>query len=469
MQMWPSCVCWTELANTWNWKWPGECRKTLCARSASVRVKGWLADYSSMAHHCEVRTAAVALHLHEQPIGVWFLIRQRRKPFTQSELDLLSTFADYASIAVERSWLLHSIVRETHASKALLEASANGIMVVNHRRQVIDMNPALERLTGWTLRQARGQLCCDVVGCPQVDEAGALGSPRCPLKAGPQGPDKDFLEYEIRTREGRLIPVEASYGLIRDEEGYLNRAVLVFRDISRQEELKRLRTEIVANVSHELRTPLSLIKGYATTLLSPDVALDEANTRRFLRNVIVSADRLSRMIDDLLWATRLETKQLGLRPQTFDLEQVITQVLAWLQPHAAGHPLVADLPGDGLEVWADPNRVEQVLVNLLTNAVKYSDSASTITVQGRRLWDPVRVVVHVTDEGMGIAPEHLPHVFDRFFLPDTSREGVGLGLYICRELIQAMGGEIWAVSEVGQGSTFSFTLPVEVEATSPSL
>lgn len=407
---------------------------------------------------------AVALHLHRQPIGVWFLIRRRRQPFTENELTLLSTFADYASVAVERSWLLDTIVREKHESEAVVQASASGIMVVDSAGRVVDLNPALERLTGWTSRAARGQPCCDVVGCRPVEKGDGGELSTCPLQIGVRGRDRAFLRYQIQTREGRLIPVEASYGLIRDDQGGLARVVMVFRDISRQEERNRQRAEIVANVSHELRTPLALIKGYASTLLSPGVTLDEASTRRFLNNVSTAADRLGRMIDDLLCASRLDMKQLKLRLQRFDLNRIVSQVLTWLRPHAGQRHLIADLSDDELWVWADPDRVEQVLVNLLTNAVKYSPPDSTITIQIRQLGDPPRAMVHVADEGPGIAPEHLPRVFDRFYLTETSKKGVGLGLYICRELVQAMGGEIWVVSEVGQGSTFSFTLPVEATA-----
>jgi PAS domain S-box-containing protein len=407
--------------------------------------------------------AAVALHMHQQPIGVWFLIRQRRLPFTDDDLAFLSTFADYASVAVERSWLLHTIVREKHESEAVLQASANGILVVDGRGWVVDMNPAMERLTGWRLREARGQPCCDVVGCQLAGGGEAAEIPVCPLRLGAQGPERAFLEYQIRTRDGRPIPVEASYGLIRDDEGELTRAVVVFRDITHQEELNRLRAEIVANVSHELRTPLALIKGYATTLLSPEVVLDEEEARRFLGNVSIAADRLGRMIDDLLCASRLETDQLSLQLQRFDLGSVVCRLLAWFQPHAEGCQLVSDLPEDELWVWADPNRLEQVLVNLLTNAVRYSLPDSAVTIRARSLGEPPRVVVHVIDEGTGIAPEHLPRIFDRFYLAERGKQGVGLGLYICKGLVEAMGGEIWAVSEVGQGSTFSFTLPAEAD------
>jgi PAS domain S-box-containing protein len=404
----------------------------------------------------------VALQLHSQPIGVWFLMRTRPEPFTQEDLELLSSLADYASVAVKQSWLLNAIVREKHESEAVLQASANGILVVDRQGFIVEMNSALERLIGWKQRDARGRLCCDVVGCALNAESRTADSPVCPLEIANRGQDKVFLEYQLQTRHGEQIPVEVSYGLIRDQEGELSRIVMVFRDISRQKAMEHQRAEIVANASHELRTPLALIKGYATTLLRPDIALDEEETRRFLNNVSISADRLSRMIDDLLYASRLELNQLELHPCKFDLGKKTQQVLAWIQPYAKNRLLVADMVPDPMEVWADPDRVEQVLVNLLSNAIKYSPPQSTIIVQGRVLGDPRQAIIHVIDEGVGIAPEHLSHIFERFYVAETSKQGVGLGLYICKKLVKAMSGEIWAISELGRGSTFSFSLPVDV-------
>ncbi|MGD8474599.1 MAG: ATP-binding protein [Anaerolineae bacterium] len=409
--------------------------------------------------------AAVALHLHKQPIGVWFMIRKRRQPFTDQDLAFLSAFADYASLGVERSMLRYTIVREKHESETLLQASANGILVMDGRGSVIDMNPAMERLTGWTLRQARGEPCSDVVGCQYAGQTGTPEAANCPLLHS-DARDRGFLEYQLRARDGRIIPVEASYGLIRDEDGKLDRLIMVFRDITHQKELDRLRAELVANVSHELRTPLALIKGYASTLLRPQVVLDETETRRFLENASFAADRLGRMIDDLLCASRLDMDQLRLEPKQFDLSPVVQRVVAWFEPHAQDRDLVVGLPEGELLVWADPDRVEQVLVNLLTNAAKYSGPGSTITVQSQLVGEPPSAVVHVSDQGVGIAAEHLSHVFDRFYLVEESTDGVGLGLYICKGLVEAMGGRIWVISEVGVGSTFSFTLPVGVPVSS---
>ena len=403
---------------------------------------------------------AVPLQMHQQPIGVWFMIRRERKPFSDQDLSLLSSFADSASTAVERNALLYAVVREKHESETVIQASAHGILVVDGRGWVVNMNPALERLTGWTLREARGQPCCDIVGCQfGHDRHDAADASICPLHAEQYGDDRAFLEYQLTTREGQRIPVETSYGLIRDDDGELTRIVMVFRDISHQRELNRMRAELIANVSHELRTPLSLIKGYATTLLSPDVTLDEAETRRFLNNVSVAADHLGRMIDDLLCASRIETQQLGLQLQYFDLGAIVKKTLQWFRPHAGECELAADLPTQPLQVYADPDRVEQVLVNLLSNAVKYSPGGGRVTVQVRQVGDPPFAAIHVVDEGQGIAQEHLPQIFDRYYLTEDSQQGIGLGLYICQGLVEAMGGQIWVASELGKGSIFSFSLP----------
>jgi PAS domain S-box-containing protein len=381
----------------------------------------------------------------------------------------LSSFADCASAAVERKALLHAVVREKHESETVIQASAHGILVVDGRGWIVNMNPALERLTGWTLHEARGQPCCDIVGCQFAQGGGDDDAAHivCPLEIGRFGDERAFLEYQLTTRDGQQIPVETSYGLIRSDDGELSRVVMVFRDITHQRELHRMRAELIANVSHELRTPLSLIKGYATTLLSPDVTLEEPEARRFLNNVSVAADHLGRMIDDLLCASRLETQQLSLQLRGFDLGETIQNTLVWFQPHAGECDLVADLPVQGLQVYADPDRVEQVLVNLLSNAVKYSPQGGRVIVRARQGGDPPVIVIHVMDEGQGIAQEHLPRIFDRYYLTEDSQRGIGLGLYICRGLVEAMGGRIWVASEIGRGSTFSFSLPAE-EIASPS-
>jgi K+-sensing histidine kinase KdpD len=226
-------------------------------------------------------------------------------------------------------------------------------------------------------------------------------------------------------------------------------------------ELDRLRSELVSNVSHELRTPLGLIKVFSTTLLSEDVQLDREVELECLRNIEDEADRLERIVDNLLDLSRVQSEYLELSKQSTDLGQLARNVAEAMAVHLTGHDLVFDLPERPLTALVDARRMEQVLRNLLSNASKYAPAGGTITIHGSR--NRYQVLVGVSDEGIGISPEHLESIFERFFRVDNevTRQvsGAGLGLAVCQGIVKAHGGRIWAESTPGAGSTFYFSLP----------
>ncbi len=226
-------------------------------------------------------------------------------------------------------------------------------------------------------------------------------------------------------------------------------------------ELDALRTEFLANVSHELRTPLAVIKGSASSLLQPDVSFDEQTWREFLLSIDRDADRLSRLVEDLLMMSRLESGALEVKKEKHSLAQVVGSVKDRLDSLASRHRLEINIPGDIPPVVVDDGRIGEVLTNLVENAVKYSDEGTRITIEASP--DHGKVIVSVADEGIGIPPELHHKVFDRFFQVENrkkgNRMGTGLGLTICRGIIEAHGGKIWVESEVDKGAKFSFTLP----------
>jgi two-component system phosphate regulon sensor histidine kinase PhoR len=237
--------------------------------------------------------------------------------------------------------------------------------------------------------------------------------------------------------------------------------VLVFHDLTRLKQLESARQEFVANVSHELRTPLSLIKGYVETLLdgarnNPEVAT------RFLQTIDRNAERLRLLIEDLLAISELEAGRVRLNLQTLALRLVVTKVLEDFQRRSAGQSMTLVNQAPDLAVHADPSRLEQVLGNIVDNAIKYGRTGGTVTVAGRAL-DGGQVEVSIQDDGPGIPPESLERVFERFYRVDKARSreqgGTGLGLAIVKHLIQCHGGRVWATSEPGHGATFYFTLP----------
>jgi K+-sensing histidine kinase KdpD/HAMP domain-containing protein len=227
-------------------------------------------------------------------------------------------------------------------------------------------------------------------------------------------------------------------------------------------ELDGLKSELLSTVSHELRTPLASIKGYAGTLLRTDVAWDEETRREFLQIIDEESDRLGELIEDLLQMSQIEAGVLRVDLRSIRLPRVVHRVVKKARANANNHQFVVNIPPDFPEVRADLRRVEQVLRNLVENAVKYSPEGGTVTVRGDA--DGNEATVSVSDEGIGIAPEDLARVFDRFYRADGTAVrkagGTGLGLSICRGIVEMHGGRITAESLPGVGSTFRFTLPL---------
>ena len=227
-------------------------------------------------------------------------------------------------------------------------------------------------------------------------------------------------------------------------------------------ELDRLRSELVANVSHELRTPLGLIKLLCSNLLREDVRFPEAERREFLGEIEEESDKLERIVGNLLDISRIQNGRLQLDKQPMNLRELIERVITSTTTLDTAHRFAQDLPSTPFVAIVDAKRIEQVLSNLLNNAIKYSPPGGTITVRGIREGD--QLLIQVSDQGIGIAQSDLARIFERFYRADneTTRRvgGVGLGLAICREIVEAHGGSIWAESTQNVGSTFSFILPL---------
>lgn len=226
-------------------------------------------------------------------------------------------------------------------------------------------------------------------------------------------------------------------------------------------ELDILRTELLANVSHELRTPLAAVKGFASSLLQKDIQFDEETRQSFIQTIDSEADRLGRMIEDLLLMSKIEAGAYKARKEIYDMAEIISTIKDRLYNIAIKHHLRIALPDQLPQISVDGPRIGEVISNLVENAVKYSPEGSEIVI-GFELLDGL-VVTHVQDHGSGIPPEYLPMVFDRFNQlagKNGQRKGSGLGLCICRGIIESHGGKIWVESEAGQGTLFRFTLPV---------
>ncbi len=224
----------------------------------------------------------------------------------------------------------------------------------------------------------------------------------------------------------------------------------------------KMKTEILFMVSHELRTPLASIKGFASTLLQPDVRWSEEEQRDFIQEIDRQADLLTRLVSDLLDMSYIDAGLLNLNEAEHKLDNVLESASDTLNKITENHKLKVKIPAELPPVLVDPGRITQVLINLIENAVKYSAQGSQITIEARLADD--KVITTVTDKGIGIPSELLDKVFDRFYQAESitagAKNGTGLGLSICRGIVKAHGGRLWVRSKKGHGSKFSFSLPL---------
>ncbi|MDO8490865.1 MAG: ATP-binding protein [Dehalococcoidia bacterium] len=288
-----------------------------------------------------------------------------------------------------------------------------------------------------------------MVATPIVFDEHFLGA----LLVGPiQRTSLDNIQTE--TLRGICRQLGAGIQNIRVEEG--------IKKLESKLNSEMIRSQLLSMVSHELRTPLTSIKGYATTLLRYYDKLPDAERIEFIRYIGEASDRLNALLDDLLDTSKLEAGMIVMEKTPLNMAEVIQRSVAEFQRRGTSHELVLDLACDLPEVVADGRRIHQVLSNLLDNAIKYCPVRDRITVKCSRQGNSLQV--SVSDHGPGIPPEHLSRIFEPFYQveqsPAKGKGGVGLGLAICQRLVEAHHGRIWAESEPGKGSTFSFTLPL---------
>lgn len=240
-------------------------------------------------------------------------------------------------------------------------------------------------------------------------------------------------------------------------------ALFVLHDITRQKRLELIRKEFVANVSHELRTPLSVIKGYVETLVDGHHEMELSDRSRFLNTIHRHTERLNSLLEDLLTLSRLESINPGLQRESTSLSSLIDGIMDDYRsrPAAAAHRLTCEIDPAIEKLLLDPLKLTQVFENLLDNALKYTPAGSTIAVTARRRTDEIEIKIE--DTGLGIPPEDLPHIFERFYRVDKGRSrdkgGTGLGLSIVKHIIQLHGGRVRAESKLGQGTSFILSLP----------
>ncbi|HZR21482.1 MAG TPA: ATP-binding protein [Verrucomicrobiae bacterium] len=340
--------------------------------------------------------------------------------------------------------------QQQQQQEALFDSMAEGLLLLDDSGRVQLANRACIRLFGITT-DIRSRTIMEALRLHELTEVVEV-----------LGTEKQVLGRELKLSRPSELWLQVNGAALFDIQGRRYGTILVFHDLTRLKQLERTRQEFVANVSHELRTPLSLIKGYVETLLEGAKDNPEV-TAKFLQTIDRNAERLRLLIEDLLTISELESGRVQLNLQSVSLRALSEKVLGDFKSPAATKQmkLIDAIPE--LSVRADSARLEQVLCNLVDNAIKYGRLNGTVTLHTRPL-GPDQVEVSVEDDGPGIPPESLERIFERFYRVDKARSreqgGTGLGLSIVKHIILGHGGRVWAKSELGRGASFYFTLPL---------
>jgi len=348
---------------------------------------------------------------------------------------------------------IEDLEREQAKITAILDAMVEGVIAVDGQEHILLMNERARAMFGLGSGRGEGKPFLEVIRNSDLHEIF-----RGLLEASPVS-----REVVLSSPAPRILGINAvRLGLAGERAGM----VMVLHDVTALRQLERVRTEFVANVSHELRTPLTAIQGYLETLLSG--ALEEReNARRFLEIVLRHSERLGRLLNDLTDLSNIELGKVTLRRELVRVAEVVASVLAIIGPRAARTrvAVTAEIPAVLPAVPADRDRLAQVLINLVDNAVKYTPEGGSVTVTARERGDGT-IEVAVTDTGIGIPPADLPRITERFYRVDKARSrelgGTGLGLAIVKHLVVAHGGDLRIESEPERGTTVRFTLPIEI-------
>ncbi len=443
------------------------------------RDRRWVRSSSGSREH---RSAVVApLLVAEDVIGVLMVFSRTESYFSADGLNLVKAIASQVAVAINNAHLyelirdqaerLGSMLRreqeEASRSQAILEAVADGVLVTGPDNRIDFVNSSVERILGVEAGQVLGHSLDESEGL--FGEAGSTWMEtirRWSTVPGAYEPGDSYAE-QLELGDNRIALVHLAPVILQND--FLG-TVSIFRDITHEVEVDRLKSEFVATVSHELRTPMTAIKGYVEILLMGAAGAINENQSHFLDIVKNNIDRLNVLVSDLLDISRIEAGRVILSPQALDIRELAQDALGEIERRSSEDKkpmtLSVETPRSLPRVLGDPERVRQILLNLLDNSYHYTPQGGMVTVHARTLAGHGEVQVDIIDNGVGIARGDQDRVFERFHRGEhpfvLATPGTGLGLAIVKQLVEMHKGRIWMKSEgvPGEGTTFSFTLPI---------
>lgn len=379
--------------------------------------------------------------------GVLAVYSREPRAWRDDEVQSLVALAGTASASVANAELYQRVAEEKERSEAILAHIADGIVAVDREDRIVLWNAMAEQITGVPASEALGRRVLEVL---QRDLAGDVA----------ETPGERQVSI---LRGGKEVWLSLTEAVMLDPAGAVAGRIFAFRDVSSERVVEQMKSDFVSTVSHELRTPLTSIYGFAETLMRSDVAFSDEERATFLGYIVSESERLIGIVDDLLNIARLEAGTLGLSLAATDVGEVARESLARVEDASPnGHRFEVDVDPGVLIVQADREKLAQIFLNLVDNAVKFSPEGGAIRIAARRRADTAEI--SITDEGMGIARADQQRIFTKFFkserVAQSGVQGTGLGLFLARGLLAAMGGRIWVESQEGLGASFTFELPL---------
>jgi len=428
--------------------------------ASSIGLDGWLPVTVWAGLGAPIRYQGEAMGI------IWLGHDSEDGKFSDEDVETLVMFASQAGLVISNARRYRDEQRARTDLETLINTSPVGVVVFDTRAGTpVSFNQEAERIVD-VLREP-GMSAEDFLDTVMVRRAdGSEVSLEDPSVTGilSTGETVRAEEVDLYVPDGQSVTVLINATPIRSEGGEVQTLVITMQDMTPLEAIERMRAEFLATVSHELRTPLVTVRGSVSTLLDEGPELHPTEMRQFHNIILEQTERMRALIADLLDVARIETGTLPVSPEPTDLAVLISESTNSFRVGGRGHHLQIDMPADLPWVMADRSRIAQVVGNLLSNAARHSPESSTITVSASP--GDLHVAVAVSDEGMGIPAESLPHLFQRFSRMDAEERGgdTGLGLSVCRGIVEAHGGRIWAESGgPGLGSRFTFTLPTAEE------
>jgi PAS domain S-box-containing protein len=394
-------------------------------------------------------------------VGMIYVFQMGQYRLSPDAPNLLQSFADQAAIAVKNARLYQEVNAEKQRLDAIVEQSADGVLLLNAQGIIVGFNSALSRMTGWNANDAIGKAHDDVMLWEKLKTDTDLMSALQDGNFPPINNDSLYVEGELQRVDVGTIHLGITYAPVLDRGRIVN-IVANVRDMTRYQEEQELQKTFISVVSHELKTPVSIIKGYAGTLARQDANWPPEVQQEYLAVIEEEADNLTDLIDNLLEASRLQsgTFKLNLTSELY-LPAMAQLGAKKFRTQTNKHKFALDFPDDFPVIFGDERRITQVFNNLISNAIKYSPNGGTIRIGG--VVDSTHVMVSVTDTGIGI-PDHQKHrIFQKFSRLDNAlsrqTEGTGLGLFLTKAIVNAHNGRIWFEDNPNGGTIFTFALP----------